>query len=176
MRHPDRPPASRASRPVVVQPGDGVEMHVLDETATFKVGAADVGGAFSLIELTTPPGGGVGLHANDSADAVLYVVEGVYALRLGEQTTELGVGACALVPRGILHAVTNAGPSTARLLVFSAPATTPERLFIELATLFASGAAGSPELAAALGLVATARGVTLPTPPSAGSGGRARRG
>jgi mannose-6-phosphate isomerase-like protein (cupin superfamily) len=136
-------------------------MHVLDETATFKVDARDVAGAFSLVELQTPPGGGAPSHVHESSDKVLYIVEGVYRLEVDGRAMELYAGGCALVPRGTRFAYTNSGSERARLLVISSPAASRESVFVELAALFAAGPQGSPELADALEVVAAARGVEL---------------
>jgi len=152
------PPAAVAR---VILPGEGATIHVLDEAATFKVGPRDSGGAFSLVEVETPPGGGSPEHLHETADEVLYVVEGEFRLSVEGREARLDPGACAVVPRGMRHAYVNVGARRGRLLMVSAPAVSQERVFVELAALFAGSAAGSPELAEAMAQIAMARGLTI---------------
>jgi len=156
-------PSEYAPIPVlrVIPPGEGATIHVLDEAATFKVGPRDSGGAFSLVEVETPPGGGSPEHLHETADEVLYVVEGEFVLSVEGRDVPLDPGACAVVPRGMRHAYANVGAGRGRLLMMSAPAVSQERVFVELAALFAGSAAGSPELAEAMAQIALARGLTI---------------
>ena len=147
--------------PRVILPGEGATIHVLDEAATFKVGPRDSGGAFSLVEVETPPGGGSPEHLHETADEVLYVVEGEFTLCVEGREARLDPGATAVVPRGMRHSYVNVGGGRGRLLMMSAPAVSQERVFIELAALFAGSAAGSPELAEAMAQIALARGLTI---------------
>jgi hypothetical protein len=59
------------------------------------------------------------------------------------------------------HSYLNVGCGRGRLLMMSAPAVSQERVFVELASLFAGSAAGSPELAEAMAQIALARGLTI---------------
>jgi len=165
---PPVPRQAPGSPPAVVRAaGDGEPMHVLAEVATFRVGASETGGALSLVELETSPGGGVAPHAHPDTDELLYVVEGCYVLRVGSLSATLDVGACAFVPRGAVHAFDNPGPSSARLLIVSVPASSPERLFVELAGAFAAAPASpsrSPALADAIARIAASRGVSMHLP------------
>ncbi len=156
----DEPATSRGDARIV-QPGVGRALHVLDETATFKVGPDDTGGRFSLVEIDSPPGGGTPPHRHESADEVLYVLEGTYEVEVGGRREELAAGGCAFVPRGTEHAYVNRSLGRSRLLSLSSPATSEEVVFLELASMFAGGPQGSSELAAAMSAIAVSRGMEV---------------
>ena len=141
--------------------GAGESLHVLLDAATFKVSPRDGAGRFSLVEVTTAPGSGVPAHVHVDSDEALYVLEGTYAVRIGDMRHLLESGACAFVTRGTPHAYVNAGVGPARLLLVSSPASTPARQFTELASAFTEGADGGPELREAFREVARMRGVGL---------------
>ena len=154
----DAPPTASVT---VRRPGDGAVLQVLDEVATFKLSAADDGSPVSLVELDVPPGGGVPTHAHGAAAHVLYVLDGTFAFSSGDTRDTLGAGACVHVPRGAPHAYRNVGPERGHLLLIATPPTSADDLFLGLAASAAARAAGSPELASAVQLLAARRGVTL---------------
>lgn len=166
---PPRPRPVPSLRPPKVLPsGGGETLHVLDEQATFKVTAEDGQGAFSLLELDCPPGGGVPLHAHAVADHALYVLEGTFALTVDGRREALEPGACALIPRGHAHGYANVGDGRGRLLVIATPPASEERVFLQLAAMLATGPDGSAELTSAIRLLGARHDVTLPpdAPPA----------
>ena len=163
---PPRPrpvPALRPSK--LLPPGGGDTLHVLDELATFKVTAGDGQGAFSLVELECLPGGGVPVHTHDGADHVLYVLEGTFAVTLGGRRETLAPGACAVIPRGHAHGYANVGDERGRVLVMASPPATEERVFLELASMLATGPDGSTELTSAIRLLGARHDLALPLEP-----------
>ncbi|MBI3781880.1 MAG: cupin domain-containing protein [Deltaproteobacteria bacterium] len=60
-------------------------------------------------------------HAHAGSDKVYYVIDGRAVFRVDDTEQELGPGAVAFAPAGSQHAVRNAGPQRASLLVFMAP-------------------------------------------------------
>ena len=157
-------PRARAGGVKVLLPGAGPALHVLDDVATFKVDAAEAHGAFSVVELETPAGGGTPPHAHRAADLVLYVLAGRYALSDDRGTLEIGAGACVLVPRGVRFAYENVGVGRGRLLIVSSPPTSRDGVFAELAARLGDEA-GSPELLGALAAIAAHHGIALPQTP-----------
>ena len=160
---PPRPrpvPTLRPSK--VLPPGGGETLHVLDELATFKVTAGDGQGAFSLVELDCPPGGGVPVHAHAVADHVLYVLAGTFAVTLDGRRDTLTPGACAVIPRGHAHGYANVGDERGRLLVMASPPASEERVFLELASMLATGPGGSTELTSAIRLLGARHDLSLP--------------
>ena len=160
---PPRPrpvPTLRPSK--VLPPGGGETLHVLDELATFKVTAGDGQGAFSLVELDCPPGGGVPVHAHAAADHVLYVLAGTFAVTLDGRRDTLTPGACAVIPRGHAHGYANVGDERGRLLVMASPPVSEERVFLELASMLTTGPGGSTELTSAIRLLGARHDLSLP--------------
>lgn len=159
---PPRPLAPSAEpSPVVRPPRAGETMRVLADVGIFRLNGEETGGAFSLVELLTPPGGGVAPHAHPDADEILYVVRGTYRARIADLRDTLRAGACAFVPRGAVHAFENVHDETACLLVLSTPAASPERLFVELATGFATATDQSPAFVQVFRSIAATRGVSI---------------
>ncbi|WP_350274808.1 cupin domain-containing protein [Kribbella sp. HUAS MG21] len=89
--------------------------------AAVKAGIDDTQGRFSLLEnrgdLSIPA------HVHDNFDEFVYVVDGDLAIDFGGTTHHLSSGSCAMVPRGVTHAMRNAGGagSTVHALQLSAP-------------------------------------------------------
>ena len=110
--------------------GEGRSLWVLGELITFKTTSERTGGAYSLFEVTTQPGGGVLPHVQHREDESFYVLEGEYEFLEDEGTTRAGAGSLIYVPRGNLHAHKNVGTTTGRLLVSQTPGGLHER-FIE---------------------------------------------
>jgi uncharacterized cupin superfamily protein len=82
--------------------------------------------------------------------------------RTGRRTVTLGPGGCVFVPRGTVHAHSNVGAAPARLLVVVSPGADDGRVFSELAAGFATGPAGTPELADAVWQIAATHDVERP--------------
>src|SRR5512139_867599 len=69
----------------------------------------DTGGAYSLFEITTPPGQGPPPHVHTREDESFYVLDGVYNLQVGEQSFTANRGWFGIGPRNIPHALKVAG-------------------------------------------------------------------
>jgi quercetin dioxygenase-like cupin family protein len=93
----------------------------LDNVARVHVDGDASGGAYGLVEMTGPAGDMPPVHVHHRDDEAFYVLEGRLTLFVGEQTTELEAGACALAPRGVPHTY-RAGTDGARWLVAGSPA------------------------------------------------------
>jgi quercetin dioxygenase-like cupin family protein len=145
--------SGRALAAVVVAPGAGASRRVLGELVTVRVLADQTGGAYSLLEVRTAPGGGAPPHRQLYEDEAWFVLEGTYVLALGRERIELGPGGYAFVPRGTLHAYRNAGATPARMLVLLSPGGVQERFVAEVG---ASPGAPAPMPAADLAAAAVA--------------------
>ena len=71
-------------------------------------------------------------HVQRYEDETWYVLEGAYTALLGDDEVALGPGAYAFVPRGTVHAFTNAGAATARMLVLVTPGGIHEQFLAEV--------------------------------------------
>ena len=114
------------------RPGEGRSLWVLDELVTYKVTGEQTGGAYSLFEVTSPPGGGSPPHVHHRGDESFYVLEGEFEFLLGDSATRMKAGSLVHVPRGNLHAHKNVGEGPARMLVGHTPGRAHERFFEEV--------------------------------------------
>ena len=110
----------------------GRTVRVLGHRVTFKAEAAQTGGAYSLFEAVMAPGAAVPPHYGRYDDETLWVLEGTFSLRLGDETVALAPGSYAFVPRGTVHALTNVGGGPGRLLLFVTPGGLREKLFDDI--------------------------------------------
>lgn len=103
---------------------EGASRHTrvpLPASTTVKAGAEDTEGRFSLLE--TRGNAVVPAHVDDTADGFVYVVDGDLEVEAGGETHHLTSGTCALLPRGVEHAIRGLGGegSRAHTLYLSAP-------------------------------------------------------
>ena len=111
---------------------DGGRSYVLGrDVVTFKATADDTGGAYSLFIGRMAPGGGASPHIHHLEDEALLVLEGTYAIGVGDATAEYGPGGFVFVPRGVVHAFKNVGKDPARLLFVVTPGGLHEQFFAE---------------------------------------------
>jgi quercetin dioxygenase-like cupin family protein len=113
---------------------------VLGNQVTYKAVGEETGGTYSLFEAIIEPGAAVPPHYGRYDDETLWVLEGTFGLRLGDETLELGPGGYAFVPRGTVHALTNVGREPGRLLLLVIPGGLCEKYFDEM-----GGARGVPQ-------------------------------
>jgi mannose-6-phosphate isomerase-like protein (cupin superfamily) len=117
---------------IVVSPGEGRSVSLGGMGVIFKVGGADTGGAFAIVEHPIEPGRLVLPHVHQHEDEYSYVLEGTIGARVGDREITAGPGGYVIKPRGLMHTFWNPGPAPARLLEVIAPAGF-ERYFVELA-------------------------------------------
>jgi mannose-6-phosphate isomerase-like protein (cupin superfamily) len=134
---------------IVVEPEAGRSVSLGGMGVIFKIGGADTGGAFAVVEHPIEPGRLVLPHVHQHEDEYSYVLEGTIGARVGEREIIAESGSYLIKPRGLMHTFWNPGPAPARLLEVIAPAGF-ETYFVELAE------AGDPgrrqELAAKYGV------------------------
>src|ERR671917_2174830 len=130
-------------------PGEGRSQWVLGELVTYKTTGEQTGGAYSLFEVESPPGGGPPPHVQHREDEAFWVLEGEYEFLGREQTLRAVAGSLVYVPKGSLHAHVNRGEGPARMLVSQTPGGSHERFFEEVEE---ADGAGIPELAADYGI------------------------
>ena len=88
---------------------------------TVKIGQADTGGRYGLIEALVPPGLGSPWHVHPEEDEWFFVLEGNLTVYVGEQRIDLTAGGFAFGPEGVPHTFIGAGPETTRVLVGLSP-------------------------------------------------------
>ena len=116
-----------------VRPAEGRRsLRVFGELVTCKVTSDQTGGAYSLFEVTTQPGGGPPPHIHHREDESFYVLAGEYEFFSGEGVIRAGANSLLCVPRGALHAHKNVGEAVGRQLATQTPGGLYERFFDEV--------------------------------------------
>jgi mannose-6-phosphate isomerase-like protein (cupin superfamily) len=146
--------------PTTVSPTEGTPIMLPTRGhGLIKLGAADSGGTLSAFELVVEPGEGPGEHVHSREHELWYVLDGEFRFLLGDALVHQHTGGLAFGPRGTPHTFQNAGTTSGRLLVITAPAGL-EDFFLEYDRR-ASGPYDAPALAAA----AQAGGLDFTGPP-----------
>jgi quercetin dioxygenase-like cupin family protein len=122
MSIPDRHPA-------LLHADQGKVVRARGDLYVFKALAAQTEGHYSLFDCRHRPGGGVPLHRHQQDEEGMFVLQGRYRFRVGDQQLELGPGDFLHVPRPTPHAFEALEPS--RMLVIVAPGGFHERYFEE---------------------------------------------
>ncbi len=106
----------------------------------FKVSTLDTNGDLFIIEVTDDRKGGPPRHLHREQEEWFYVIDGEYAVEIGDERYRLGPGDSILAPRGVPHAWAHVGEGTGRQLLAFQPAGKMEAFFGEL-----SKVAGIPQ-------------------------------
>jgi mannose-6-phosphate isomerase-like protein (cupin superfamily) len=148
--------------PMHLHPGEGHHLTLVTDAVTVKATTDDTGGAFALYETETPPAGGCPPHVQRYDDEALFVIQGRYAVLIGDRQVELGPGGYVFIPRGTVHAFTNPGSEPARMLVLVTPGGIHEQFVAEVSDR-AGRAPWEPDMARILA-VAPKYGVEFTSP------------
>jgi len=95
-----------------------------------KLASEDTGGAYSMVEVTSPPQGEPPPHIQHNENEALYVVEGEVEVLVGDRTTRASAGSLAYVPKDTLHTFKNVGTSPSRVVAIISPGGF-EKFFLE---------------------------------------------
>ena len=88
-----------------VLPGEGNRaLWVFGELVVYKTRSEQTGGAYSLFEIASPPGGGPPPHIQHREDEAFYLLEGEYEFLVEDRSFGMDAGSLIYVPRGTLHA------------------------------------------------------------------------
>ena len=157
---------SEIQRDTLVPPGEGESVWLLGDLFEVKLAGEDTGGAYSMVEETSPPQGGPPPHIHHNEDEALYVVEGEVEVLLGDRTTRASAGSLAYVPKGTLHTFKNVGTSASRVAAIFSPGGF-EKFFVEAgepATERSSPPEGEPDVGR-LVEIGQRYGLEIPPPP-----------
>jgi quercetin dioxygenase-like cupin family protein len=124
MSHPDTA--------IHVPPGAGKRVQLFGVRFRYKVDHAASGGNLAVLEVVIPPHTLVKPHTHTREDEYTIVREGTVGLRVGDETMEAEPGSYLVKPRGIPHAMWNAGDEPATVTEILSPAGA-EQYFEELA-------------------------------------------
>jgi mannose-6-phosphate isomerase-like protein (cupin superfamily) len=125
-------------------PFEGRVLKIGDMLVTIKVTGAETNGAFAVFEVTAPPHfPGVPAYLHPRATETFYVINGVLAFTLAEETVMVRSGGLITVPPGLLHKFWNPTAAPVTYLTYLSPAGL-EQYLIELAAILANAPAASP--------------------------------
>lgn len=108
--------------PLTRTPSQAPRFAVAGDEYRLIVRGADTGGAFALLEALMLPGGGPPPHTHTREDEWFFVLDGAVRFTLDDRPFDAARGAYVFAPRHRRHALRNAGPVPARMLVHVAPA------------------------------------------------------
>jgi quercetin dioxygenase-like cupin family protein len=124
---------------IAISPNEGTMLQVQPgETHILKAVGADTNGAYTLIEVMVEPQVGPPMHLHQREVEAFYVLEGTFALQVGEQVLTGTAGWFMTIPKGIPHTFKNIGTTPARMLLLFVPAGI-ENFFEDLSKLNAAG-------------------------------------
>ena len=116
----------------VLEPQAGPAVSVAGNTYRTLLGGAQTGGAYALIDMLIPPGGGPAPHAHAAVQESFYVLAGEVVVRSETQVYTAQAGAFVDIPKGgAIHSFKNETATVAHLLCVVAPAGT-EQMFAEV--------------------------------------------
>jgi quercetin dioxygenase-like cupin family protein len=128
---------------IVRRAGEG-EYIPRDRPILVKASGPETGGAYSLLECTTPAGGWTTRHIHHTCEEAWYLLEGELTFQVGDRTDTYLPGTYVLVPRNVAHAFGNTGLAPAKsLILFSPPGM--EKCFAEVAALAQASPTGNPD-------------------------------
>lgn len=107
--------------PPAAIPSKDRKLWVLGQHVTIKLTSADTAGVLSLAEIASFPGQGVPTHSHRAMDEVFYILESTWEFEIDQKKTIAPPGTTIHVPRGVVHAFKNVGPSRGRLVDYHFP-------------------------------------------------------
>lgn len=120
---------------IVAAAGQGKKLNVMGHSVTVVLSKKETAGNHYVFEVVTPPGHGIPPHVHDREDELIYVVEGEYAVMIGDKQYIAKQGDELFFPRHIPHAFQNIGPHAGKTLWTVVPGGSFEDFFEELAAL-----------------------------------------
>jgi len=107
----------------VRSPCDGKVLIVNGVPITIKVTGEESDGACTVFESTVPPHfSGQPAHLHPHATTIFYIISGVLAFTLAEETLMVRQGSLVQVPPGLLHKFWNPTAAPATYLAYISPA------------------------------------------------------
>lgn len=107
------------------------------------------GASLTMFEMEVAPGGAMPIpHHHVGFDETVHGMAGTLTMLRDGQTVEVGEGETVHVPRGMVHAFSNAGDEPAKVLVVITPGVFGAAYFREVRELMAAGGPPDPKRAA----------------------------
>ncbi|MGF7234470.1 MAG: cupin domain-containing protein [Frankia sp.] len=118
------PPDNLSRRLKVARPDQDQSLpHIglVGDTYTILIGGSDTNGAYTLIDMHVPPGGGPPPHRHDFEE-MFTVLDGAVEVTFRDQTLMARAGETINVPANAPHGFRNVGDGPSRLLCMCTPA------------------------------------------------------
>ena len=123
----------------VVGPTEGISLGVVGDSYRTVISGKDTGGAYAVIDMLIPPGGGPGPHAHANFQESFHVLEGEVEIKSELGTYTASKGTFVNIPLGgLVHCFKNKTQEIARLWCVVVPAGL-ETFFEEIAIPAAFG-------------------------------------
>ena len=105
----------------IVKPEEALPLKAFGLDLKVLLTTEATGGAISVLMGWHKPGEGPSDHVHFGQEEMFFIVEGVYELTVGDQTTTAGPGTIVFIPRNVVHRFKNVGETTACMLDWSLP-------------------------------------------------------
>jgi quercetin dioxygenase-like cupin family protein len=89
---------------------------------TFRLLSEQTGGSVAVFDEVVPAGGGTPFHIHPTSDEVIYVLEGEFTFKIGEQIAKGSDGTYVFIPRGTPHGWRNTGNEAGKATFTFTPA------------------------------------------------------
>lgn len=107
---------------ITTDPQAGQDISVVGDNYRLILTGKETDGAFALIDMLIPPGGGPGPHAHAKFQESFYVLEGEIVVRSESATYVALKGSLVSIPQGgAIHSFKNESDSTAHILCMVVP-------------------------------------------------------
>lgn len=109
--------SDRANSGYGLRNDEGEAFWLLGMLQTIRIGRADTGGAYGMVEIVVPPGVGSPWHVHPEEDEWFYVLDGALTVYVAETRLSLPAGSFAFGPKGVPHTFFADSTGIARALV-----------------------------------------------------------
>lgn len=110
-------PVDRAALGYSLRNDEGEAFWLLGMLQTIRIGRADTGGRYGLLEIVVPEGLGSPWHVHPEEDEWFYVLDGEITFYVGDTRLSLPSGSFGFGPKGVPHTFIGADPRGTRALV-----------------------------------------------------------
>ena len=115
--------SSASVQAFALAPGAGTAVaNPVGGVLTFKVTSDQSDGELTAFETVAAPGEGPPLHVHPDEDECIYILDGSFRVKLGNELIEAAPGAFVFIPRGTPHTWQNIGDTPARFFSGVIPA------------------------------------------------------
>ncbi len=118
---------------------------LLGDTYTFLLTGQETEGRYTILEISSPPGGGTPLHKHSGETEGFYVVDGEFSFQYGDNNISAKPGTFLHLKKEISHRYTNIGSTTGRMLLTISPSGF-ENFFAETGIEITDEGTSSPEM------------------------------